>query len=61
MIHIKKMNKSEVQNPQVTKSRIHIKKMNKSEVQNPQVMKSSYQTELRKMTSYFELLTRKFL
>ena len=40
---------------------IHIKKINKSEVQNPQVTKSSYETELRKMTSYLELLTRKCL
>ena len=33
----------------------------KCEVQNSRVTKSSYETELRKMTSRFELLTRKFL
>ena len=31
------------------------------EVRNSRVPKSSYETELRKMTSQFELLTRKFL
>ena len=31
------------------------------EVRNSGVTKSSYETELRKMTSHFELLTRKFL
>ena len=31
--------------------------MNKSEVRNSRVTKSSYKTELREMTSYFELLT----
>ena len=31
------------------------------EVRNSQVTKSSYETELRKMTSYFELLTRTFI
>ena len=32
-----------------------------NEVRNSRVTKSSYETELRRMTSYFELLTRKFL
>ena len=31
------------------------------EVRTSRVTKSSYETELRKMTSHFELLTRKFL
>ena len=31
------------------------------EVRNSRVTKSSYETELHKMTSHFELLTRKFL
>ena len=31
------------------------------EIRNSQVTKSSYETELRKMTSHFELLTRKLL
>ena len=31
---------------------------NDIEVQNSRVTKSSYETELRKMTSHFELLTR---
>ena len=35
--------------------------MQKTEVQNSRVTKSSYETELRKMTSHFELLTRKCL
>ena len=34
---------------------------NSEEVRNSRVTKSSYETELRKMTLYFELLTRKFL
>ena len=32
-----------------------------SELRNFQVMKSSYETELRRMTSHFDLLIRKFL
>ena len=32
-----------------------------NEVRNSRVTKSSYETELRKMTSHFELLTRKCL
>ena len=32
---------------------------NKDEVRNPRVTKSSYEIELPKMTSRFELLTRK--
>ena len=31
------------------------------EVRNSRIKKSSYEAELRKMTSHFELLTRKFL
>ena len=31
-----------------------------TEVRNFRVTTSSYETELRKMTSHFELLTRKF-
>ena len=32
----------------------------RQEVRNSRVKKSVYKTELRKMTSHFELLTRKF-
>ena len=32
-----------------------------NEARNSQVRKPSYETKLRKMTSHFELLTRKFL
>ena len=35
--------------------------LTEKEVPNSRVMKSSYETQLRKMTSHFELLTRKFL
>ena len=31
------------------------------EIQNSRVTKSSYETELRKMTSFFELITQKML
>ena len=35
--------------------------LNTEEVRNSRVTKSNYGTELRKMTSHFELLARKFL
>ena len=41
--------------------RINRDNMIKSEVRNSLVTKSSYETELRKMTSHFGLLTRRFL
>ena len=41
------------------KTTIHI--YTKNEVRNSRVTKLSCRTELRKITSYFELLTRKFL
>ena len=37
------------------------KAMEINEVRNSRVIKSSYETELRKITSYFALITRKYL
>ena len=40
---------------------VKILMIEKHKVPNSRVTTSSYETELRKMTSHFELLTRKFL